>query len=235
MKFGTLLGFFTVLGFVGLLQAGPALAAYGDTRTAGSQPPSLDISASAIREQVMRAYQDEQPGSRNGVRLASAAPTGTQLLPDELDLPADLSQARAAQVMVYKSERRMDILDSRGRAIRSYQVSLGKTPVGSKERQGDNKTPEGRYTIDWRNPQSAYHLSLRISYPSKADKWRANKQGVNPGGDIFIHGAPNGQGWKKWKYNKSRDWTNGCIAVSDTEIREIWNLVPDGTPIIIKP
>lgn len=206
-----------------------AHAAYGDNRTAGAQPPTF--TASDIRTQVARAHED----IRGGVQLASAAPTGTQLLPDEQALPYDLSATQAAQVMVYKSERRMDLIDARGRPLRSYQISLGKNPVGSKERQGDNKTPEGRYTIDWRNPQSAYHLSLRISYPSKADKWRANKQGVNPGGDIFIHGAPNGQGWKKWKYNKSRDWTNGCIAVTDAEMREIWNLVPDGTPIIIKP
>ncbi len=207
----------------------PAEAGYGDNRTAGTQPPSF--TASAIRSQIVQAHNE----TTGGVQLASAVPTPTQLLPDEADLPYDLSAAQAAQVIVYKAERRMDLIDSRGRPLRSYQVSLGKNPVGSKERMGDNKTPEGRYTIDWRNPESAYHLSLRISYPNKADKWRADKQGVNPGGDIFIHGAPNGQGWKKWKYNKSRDWTNGCIAVTDAEIREIWNLVPDGTPIIIKP
>lgn len=230
MKFGTFLGFSAALGFL-WVSTTPALAAYGDSRTAGAQPPSFQLSASAMRDQVRAAY--DEPA--RGVQLASAATNPNQLLPDEENLPPDLSIMKAAQVVVYKGERRMDILDSRGNALRSYQVSLGKNPVGSKERQGDNKTPEGRYTIDWRNPQSAYHLSLRISYPNKADQWRANKQGVNPGGDIFIHGAPNGQGWKKWKYNKGRDWTNGCIAVSDSEMREIWNLVPDGTPIIIKP
>lgn len=218
--------------FLGALTLSPALshAAIDESRTAGSNPVSL--SASDIRAQIDEQYN---PRRQQGVQIASAAGTPTQLLPDEANLPVDIDQLKAAKVVVYKSERRMDLLDKQGRPIRTYRVSLGKNPVGDKQQQGDNKTPEGLYTIDWRNPQSAYHLSMRVSYPNKDDVWRAKRMGVSPGGDIFIHGLPNGRGWKRWKYNKSRDWTNGCIAVYDDEIREIWNLVPDGTPILIKP
>ncbi len=226
---GSTLGWLCV--FLGAFTLSPLLshAAVGENRTAGTQ---VNISASAIRDQIDAQYN---PRRSNGVQLASAAATPTQLLPEEAALPADVSTLKAAKVVVYKGERRMDLLDSRDRPIRTYQVSLGKNPVGDKQQQGDNRTPEGLYTIDWRNPGSAYHLSLRISYPNKNDQWRAKRAGVNPGGDIFIHGLPNGKGWKRWKYNKSRDWTNGCIAVYDDEMREIWNLVPDGTPILIKP
>lgn len=216
--------------FFGALTLFPTLGHSAvDDRTAGTQ--QLNLSASAIRDQI---DAQNSPQRSNGVQLASAV-APTQLLPDEAAAPVDLSAVKAAKVVVYKSERRMDLLDRHGRPIRSYQVSLGKNPVGDKQQQGDNRTPEGLYNIDWRNPGSAYHLSLRISYPNKNDQWRANRAGVNPGGDIFIHGLPNGKGWKRWKYNKSRDWTNGCIAVYDDEMREIWNLVPDGTPILIKP
>ncbi len=218
--------------FLGALTLSPMLshAAIGENRTAGTA--QVNLSASAIRDQIETQYN---PRRAERVQLASAAAAPTQLLPEEEALPADVSSLKAAKVVVYKAERRMDLLDARDRPIRSYQVSLGKNPVGDKQQQGDNRTPEGLYNIDWRNPQSAYHLSMRISYPNKNDLWRAKRQGVNPGGDIFIHGLPNGRGWKRWKYNKSRDWTNGCIAVYDDEIREIWGLVPDGTPILIKP
>lgn len=228
MKRATLGWVFIFLGAFTLLPV-PSHAGIGENRTAGMQ---VNLSASAIRDQINAQYN---PRRVDGVQLASAAATPTQLLPEEADLPADVSALRAAKVVVYKSERRMDLLDDRGRAIRSYQVSLGKNPQGYKQQLGDNRTPEGLYTIDWRNPQSAYHLSMRISYPNKNDLWRAQRQGVSPGGDIFIHGLPNGKGWKRWKYNKGRDWTNGCIAVYDDEMREIWSLVPDGTPILIKP
>lgn len=168
--------------------------------------------------------------------MASAAHIGAnQLLPDEAEAPADLSATRAAKVVVHKGERRMDLLDARGNPIRSYHISLGQNPTGHKQHQGDNRTPEGLYYIEWRNPQSRFHLSLKISYPNERDRMRAQRVSLNPGGDIFIHGLPNGRGWKKWKYGKGKDWTNGCIAVYDHEMREIWDLVPDGTPIMIHP
>lgn len=121
-----------------------------------------------------------------------------------------------------------------GNVIRRYSIGLGHAPVGPKQQQGDGKTPEGLYAISGRNPQSAYHLSLRISYPSAADIERARKAGVDPGGDIMIHGLPNDKS-KSDKHRTTRDWTAGCIAVTDEEIEEIWRLVPDGTPIQINP
>ena len=144
-------------------------------------------------------------------------------------------QEKAARVLLTKSDRSMYLFDEEGNVIRHYKVSLGKNPVGNKEYEGDNRTPEGRYVIDARNENSQYHLSLRISYPAQGDRQRAMRKGLSPGGDIFIHGMPNGKEWMTWKYNKKIDWTNGCIAVSNTEIREMWEMIPDGTPILILP
>jgi murein L,D-transpeptidase YafK len=118
--------------------------------------------------------------------------------------------------------------------VRVYDVALGEEPVGPKEREGDGRTPEGLYVIDGRNPQSRYHRSLRISYPGPEDAARAAKLGVSPGGDIMIHGLQNGLGWIG-ALHRTHDWTRGCIAVTNDEIEEIWDLVPDGTPIEIRP
>ena len=112
--------------------------------------------------------------------------------------------------------------------VRSYRIALGAVPSGHKEREGDGRTPEGVYVIDRRNPKSAYHLSLHISYPNEADRERARALGVDPGGDIMIHGMPNGG------EARSGDWTRGCIAVTNAEIEEIWELVADGTVIEIR-
>ena len=100
--------------------------------------------------------------------------------------------------------------------------------------KGDNRTPEGFYTIDGRNPGSHYHRSIHVSYPNAQDRARAKKLGKDPGGDIFIHGLPNGQGWIG-KAHVLHDWTLGCIAVTDEEIEEIWKLVPNGTVVEIRP
>lgn len=139
------------------------------------------------------------------------------------------------RVLVDKSERQLQLL-SGAAVVRSYGIALGFAPEGDKAQEGDGKTPEGRYVIAGRNPDSAFHLSLKISYPDAADRAAAAEQGVSPGGDIFIHGAPNwwalpGQP-RDWMWV---DWTRGCIAVTDAEIEEIWSLVRDGTPIEIRP
>jgi murein L,D-transpeptidase YafK len=147
-----------------------------------------------------------------------------------LPISADLTVDR---VVVNKSKREMWLLRD-GKAIRRYTIGLGQSPVGPKERQGDSKTPEGLYTISGRNPISKYHLSLRISYPNAADIERARKAGVDPGGDIMIHGLPNGEA-KSLKDGRAADWTRGCIAVTDEEMEEIWRLVRDGTVIQINP
>jgi murein L,D-transpeptidase YafK len=142
--------------------------------------------------------------------------------------PAD----RADAVRVVKSDRRLELLRS-GQVIRSYRVSLAAAPAGHKARDGDERTPEGAYVIDWRNPRSIAHLSLHISYPDAEDAARAAAAWVAPGGDIMIHGLPNGWGFLG-ALHLLWDWTNGCIAVTNAEMREIWSLVPDGTPILIE-
>ncbi|MFZ1744253.1 MAG: L,D-transpeptidase family protein [Pontixanthobacter sp.] len=151
--------------------------------------------------------------------LASCAPLERERLTEQADF-----------VLVDKSDRTLTLF--RGdRSLRSYSgIAFGDRPIGHKQFEGDERTPEGRYTIDTRNPDSAYHLSLRISYPNAQDRAFAAAQGREPGGDIFIHGQPNSlpvgiiPG----------DWTDGCIAVSNAEIEELWKAVPDGTPIEIR-
>ena len=139
----------------------------------------------------------------------------------------------ADKVLVEKKERRL-MLFSKGEVIKSYKIALGGNPVGPKVMQGDNKTPEGIYTIDSRNSNSEYHLSLHISYPNEKDKMRAKELGVSPGGDIMIHGIKNGLAWVGASHAKF-DWTKGCIAVTDQEMQEIYRLVPNGTVIEIRP
>jgi murein L,D-transpeptidase YafK len=140
---------------------------------------------------------------------------------------------KADAVVVLKSERTLQLL-AHGKVIRSYKVALGGTPKGAKEQQGDHKTPEGHYLLDRRNPQSKYYKSIHLSYPNEHDSRRAQKNRVSPGGDIMIHGLPNGPGYIGAAH-RAIDWTDGCIAVTDSEMDEIWKLVPDGTPIEIRP
>jgi murein L,D-transpeptidase YafK len=141
------------------------------------------------------------------------------------------AEVTADRIVVNKAKREMLLLRA-GRVMRRYRIGLGQAPAGAKEREGDSKTPEGLYTISGRNPKSAYHLSLRISYPSAADIERARAAGYEPGGDIMIHGLPNGESATP---RHATDWTRGCIAVTDAEMEEIWRLVADGTPIEINP
>lgn len=131
------------------------------------------------------------------------------------------------QLYVQKSERKLHLLNGED-VLKSYRIGLGFNPVGHKQEQGDGRTPEGLYRIDRRNPDSSFYLSLGINYPNRQDRAKAYARGVNPGGDIFIHGMPSG-GTRK----SSADWTWGCIAVSNPEIIEIYNMVPIGTPIYI--
>jgi tetratricopeptide (TPR) repeat protein len=139
----------------------------------------------------------------------------------------------ADRILIEKKARRLTLL-AKGKALKSYQIALGGNPNGRKERQGDNKTPEGVYVIDSRNKNSQYHLSLHISYPNENDKKRARKLGVAPGGDIMIHGIKNGFSWAGDLHTEV-DWTKGCIAVTDEEIEEIEKLVPNGTKVEIRP
>jgi murein L,D-transpeptidase YafK len=142
---------------------------------------------------------------------------------------ADTGEVLTADaVIVKKSERKLRLLHG-GAVIATFGVGLGPNPQGTKMQQGDGRTPEGDYLLDWRNPQSRFHLSIHISYPNATDQAQAAARGVLPGGDIFIHGTP-------WLDNVDGfDWTNGCIAVTNADMDAIWAMVPDGTPITILP
>ena len=147
--------------------------------------------------------------------------------------PSVPAEAQADLIEVFKGERKM-ALKRQGKTIRRYRVALGFSPERHKEREGDGRTPEGSYTVDARNPRSAFHLSLRVSYPAEDDKAHAVSLGVSPGGDIYIHGQPNG--WRKFQVgHPAKDWTTGCVAVTNAEIREVWSLVPTGVRVVIHP
>ncbi|WP_201574984.1 murein L,D-transpeptidase family protein [Psychrobacter sp. H8-1] len=135
------------------------------------------------------------------------------------------------KVFVDKSERRMQLL-SGDTVIKSYPIALGDSPVGHKQQEGDQRTPVGAYILDYKNENSIAHRSIHISYPNAADKARARSRGVHPGGDIMIHGQMNGFGHLAW-INQQRDWTDGCIAVTDNEMDEIMAAVKVGTSIEI--
>lgn len=148
---------------------------------------------------------------------------------------AQASPPLADEIVVIKSKRKL-YLYSQKKLLKEYPIVLGSNPVGAKSQEGDGKTPEGKYWIDARNPQSAYHLSLHISYPNSQDSAQAKAAGVSPGGQIMIHGMPPMLSWlSSGMIQKLGDWTRGCIAMSNAEIEEIWKLVPDGTPIEIRP
>lgn len=139
----------------------------------------------------------------------------------------------ADMVVVDKSERRLYLYQGH-KILRSYRIALGKNPVGPKRRQGDNRTPEGRYTLDHRNPQSRFYRAIHISYPNERDLLGATARGVHPGGNIMIHGVPNKYADGK-DFFVRHDWTDGCIAVTNEDMYEIWQLVADNTPIEIYP
>lgn len=138
---------------------------------------------------------------------------------------------RVDAIIVDKSDRTLWLMEGKT-VVRTYRnIALGDAPTGHKQFEGDEKTPEGTYRINGRNPTSRYHLSLRVSYPNAQDRAFAAKAGKSPGGDIFIHGQPNGSPLARI----GQDWTDGCVALSNAEIKEIWGLVRDGTKITIRP
>lgn len=139
----------------------------------------------------------------------------------------------ADRVVVLKSKRQLELY-ANGKLLKSYVVSLGRHPVGAKEREGDKRTPEGLYAVESHKPHSSFHLALKVSYPSTSDRTAAEKRGVAPGGDVMIHGIRNGLGGLG-RLQRLLDWTAGCMAVTNPEIDEIYRIVPDGTPIEIRP
>jgi murein L,D-transpeptidase YafK len=161
-------------------------------------------------------------------RAESPLPSSALLMPSvEPALPM------ADRVLVSKSERKLKLLRN-GEVLRTYKIALGLRPEGHKEFEGDFRTPEGVYHLSRRNPNSEYFLSIQIDYPNERDIARARRQGVRPGGAIMIHGQPNVPR-KPRDYYSNVDWTEGCIAVSNSDMVEIWLMTPPDTPIEIKP
>jgi murein L,D-transpeptidase YafK len=147
--------------------------------------------------------------------------------------PLAAPEKRATLVRVEKQARRLTLLQD-GNVLKTYSVALGSDPIGPKQQEGDGRTPEGRYKIDFKHPRSRFHLALRVSYPSDDDRARAQQHGVAAGSDIMIHGQPNGLGPFS-RLVLGHDWTDGCVAVTNAQIEEIWAMVDLGTPIEIRP
>lgn len=160
--------------------------------------------------------------------LATAGCQGSNANENKLD---DRPIEQADRILVDKSDRVIILFKGDVEIARYQDVKLGDAPEGHKQFEGDEKTPEGNYTINGRNPKSSYYLSLRVSYPNAADKAFAKSKGKSPGGDIFIHGQPNASPIEQLAY----DWTDGCIAVTNAEMKLLWKQVADGTPITIRP
>jgi murein L,D-transpeptidase YafK len=141
--------------------------------------------------------------------------------------------AKADSVLVLKGERKLILLRN-NQKMKEYSIALGGNPTGKKTMEGDERTPEGRYKLDYRNPNSIAHLSIHISYPDQNDLSQARARGVSPGGAIMIHGLPRGFGYFG-RLHRFFDWTDGCIGVTNPEMDEIWRLAPEGAPIEIRP
>ncbi|MBW2443517.1 MAG: L,D-transpeptidase family protein [Deltaproteobacteria bacterium] len=144
-----------------------------------------------------------------------------------------MGDQKADEVLVIKSEKRLYLMNE-GEAFASYHVAFGSNPKGHKQEQGDGRTPEGRYILDFKNAGSAYFKSIHISYPNAKDRIEARKRGVDPGGDIMIHGQKNGYGPLSILVQRF-NWTNGCIALSDRDMEQVWMAIDPGTPIEIRP
>jgi murein L,D-transpeptidase YafK len=140
---------------------------------------------------------------------------------------------KADSVVVIKKDRRL-YLHKDGESYASFRVTFGANPSGHKEAQGDEKTPEGDYLLDYKNPNSKFYKSIHNSYPNKQDKAKARELGLDPGGDIMVHGQTNGWGWAALVMNFF-GWTDGCIALSDKDMDLVWQAIDPGTPIEIRP
>lgn len=137
------------------------------------------------------------------------------------------------QVRVLKSERKLQLLAA-GVVQKEFQIALGGSPIGHKLREGDEKTPEGHYVLDYKKADSAFYKAIHISYPNAEDIARAKKAGASPGGQIMIHGQKNGFGWLSGAAQQF-DWTNGCVALSNADMEKVWKAVSPGTPIELRP
>lgn len=182
----------------------------GDAGAWSNQAPAMDRTAS-------------RPATRQLAAARFAIP----------DVPTSAAPRKADRVVVFKERRELVLLDD-GYPFRRYRIALGFEPKGHKLREGDGRTPEGSYVLDWRNENSQFHRSIHISYPNPYDVARARQVGYSPGSHIMIHGLPEGEEWRGSSH-ANQDWTDGCIAVTNEEMDEIWKAVDDGTPIHIYP
>lgn len=199
-----------------------------------SQMMILQIHNAIIKDEKIASRQAALDRSRQA--LESKTDEVAELKKTVSALKAKVFAVRmepADKVLIEKQARQLTLI-AKGEVIKTYTIALGGNPVGPKEREGDNKTPEGIYFIDSRNGNSGYHLSLHISYPNELDNMRARERGVRPGGDIMIHGIKNGFSPVGTSHAES-DWTQGCIAVTNQEMEEIYKLVPNGTLVEITP
>lgn len=168
-----------------------------------------------------------------GVALLWAGAVNADITFEDPALDAWKQLPLADEVLVLKSERKLYLL-SEGDVLREFDIMLGGAPKGHKEREGDMRTPEGRYYLDLRNTNSDFFLSIRVSYPDPHDRRRAQRRGVDPGGQIMIHGFPNVRRYPE-RYYQGEDWTDGCIAVNDADMIDIWLMTRENTPIEIRP
>ena len=199
-----------------------------------SQMMIIQIHNVINKDKIIAAQQAQIETARQKVKSKENEIITLQQKNEALDQKLFALRADPAdKVLIEKQDRRLTLL-SKGEVIKIYKIALGGNPVGPKERQGDNKTPEGTYTIDSRNSNSGYHLSLHISYPNEKDKMRAKELGISPGGNIMIHGLKNGFSWVGASHAEV-DWTEGCIAVSNQEMEGIYKFVPNGTIVEIRP
>jgi L,D-transpeptidase catalytic domain len=207
---------------------------------------SLKCGRSQVQVDFTKAVADErrdtpaaQPSMVNGHLLKKIGLVALALIVTGLGVwrfwprPALPQNSRADLVVVHKSARRLELYRN-GVLLKSYTVSLGRHPNGPKQQQGDGKTPEGEYRLDYRKADSSFHRALHISYPGPGDIVFARTRGIDPGGSVMIHGMKNGLGWLG-RLHVTVDWTDGCVAVTDEEMDEIWRAVPDGTKILLKP
>jgi lipoprotein-anchoring transpeptidase ErfK/SrfK len=209
---------------------------------------TAQLTVTVIKQPVIKQPVIKQPvdtlraGQAPGVSPTPAVP---QPLPQRQAVPGALSPAVLPsppasmdtqlidKVLVLKSVHKLELI-SHGQPVKTYRISLGKHPLGPKFLEGDRRTPEGFYWLDWRKTSNNFNLAMHISYPNLDDSARARREGVDPGGMIMIHGTPISDDYPEW-YFASLDWTDGCIAMNNSDMREVWSRVKDGTMIEIRP
>lgn len=212
---------------------GPTVVLAGAPASPSTAPSKQPLLGKAIENSIAKTARAVVPRAsylssaiRRRASRGPALPARIRPNPNNLAFHAD-------SIVIEKSRRTMTMYNQ-GTPVRIYFIALGQNPVGKKVARGDNRTPEGLYYVEGHNPDSKYYLSLRVSYPNAEDIAEARARGVSTGGDIMIHGLPRGFE-NVGAEHRQRDWTNGCIAVTNAEIEEIWAAIPDGAAVHIKP